>query len=335
MRLLVVGGISRRVLDEAKRRGLVSSVRTAEPGMSVSELVSQAREADVLVGAAADPGSSMRVPLAAVAAGRPAVVAAPAAADHRDHLDLDGDARETGITIVTGASASPAIPVVLARQAARGLDEVRSVEVSWALPPSTVADDALARLVVEGLTRPALVRGDGAYSYAAPGRAVPVAFPDPVGTARACTFGGAESWSIGDVLGGRPWVRVSLGGTVPWWWATVRRQTSVARRLGLAASAVGLAGAVSRLARFAGDPGWTGVRVEVEGMQGPASVSRVLGGFDDWRSWDGAGILLGLDTLARRPGPGVVVAGSGGTAPEALSLCHDIGVRFAVLDPAA
>ena len=332
MKLAVVGADAapvRRALDEARKRGSVASASIVDPRAPVERIAEEARKCDAVLAGAYDPAISLRVALAAIAARRPAVLPSWAASEHRSHLDLDADAREVGVTLVTGASASPALPVVLARHAARRFSEVRSVEVAWAIPPRVMGDARLWPALLEGMRRPAIVRPAGRFAYASPGRPDPVAFPEPVGIQRAGLFGGPEAWTLSDLFSSRPWVRVSLGGTVPWWRAASAPQR-VLRHAGVASR---LAAAASVVARASGDPGWAGVRVEVEGSVDGPSVTEVLGGFDRIDDWDAAAVVIAIETLADGAEPGVVV--TGGTIPPvtALSTCYDLGVRFAVFEP--
>lgn len=339
MKLVVLGGatgFARRALEDLTRKKVVSEVIPLPASASVGDVVQAAREADAIVGGDLGALTSMRVPLAAIAAGKPAVVPSWSSADHRDHLDLDADAREVGIAVVTGASASPAIPIVLARHAARGLDEVRSVEIAWAMPPEALTDGGTVRALLEGMSHPALVRPDGTFSYTRPGRSVPTAFPEPVGICRAGTFGGAEAWRLCEMLPGTPSVRVSLGGTVSWWDLAMLLPARIARSVKREHSAQAVAHAVSRLGRIARDAGWAGVRVEVEGRGGATSETRVVGGFDRLEGWNAAALSLGVRMLLRDDVPrGVTVAGSLGSPAEALNAFHDSGIRFAAFEPAA
>jgi len=337
VKLAVVGGdepFVRRAVDDLTRRDVVGAVDVLSPTVSVGDLVEAAAHADVLVNGHASAAATVRVPMAAIAAGTPAVLPSWSADDHRGHLDLDADAREAKVAIVTGASASPAVPLVLARHASRDLDEVRTVEVAWALPPDAMADPATCRAVLDGLTHPALVRPEGLFAYRRAGGAVPVAFPEPVGVCRAGTFGGAEAWRLADVLPGRPSVKVRLGGTVPWWmWAVA--PSALLARAGADEPATAVAAALARAGRVAGDPGWAGVRVEIEGRKGIASTTRVVGGFDRLDAWNAVALALGIEMVAHGLEPGVTVAGATGAPVEILQRFHEAGARFAAFDPAA
>jgi hypothetical protein len=332
VKLTLVGlpdGSLQRVLHELIRQEVVSSYLTVSPDSSVGDLVQAARESDALVATACDPGTETRVPLAAIAARRHAVVPSWSARDHGDHLELDGDACDAGITLITGASASPAIPMVLARHAALGLDEVRTVEVAWALPPGVLGRDDTARAVLEGSARPALARRDGRFIYGRPGRPAFIAFPDPVGICKAGAFGGAEAWRLGDALPGNPSVRVLLGGTAAWWPAALIPAALLWRyRATEAASALG------RMVARLSVQGWAGVRVEVEGSLNKASVTRVRGGFDQLSSWNAAALALGIGALTLPLKPGVAVAGSTAASKDDLRTFDAFGSRFAAFDAA-
>lgn len=336
MRLAVVGADHlpvTRAIEQLGRLGVQVETVAVPTGASVGDLVEAASGVDGLVGADADAATSLRVPLAAIAARAPAVVGSWPASDHRDHLELDADAREAGIAIVTAASASPALPVILARHGARGLDQVDSVEIDWALPPDALAHPGVGRAVLEGTAEPALIRREGRYSFTRPGRPAPIAFPPPVGLCRTRVFGGAEAWQLPDLLPGRPSLQVRLGGTVPWWPLAVTPAAHLSRsRHGHAPAALLTKGA-TRLA--AGRRGWAALRVEVQGRAGGAAITRVLGGFDHLSTWDTAALTLALYTLHQGLPPGTTVTGATAPPAESLGLLHDLGIRFAALQSAA
>ena len=338
MRVVVLGDGEpwvRRALDDLGRSGVLTEVTTVPASSSVGDLVDAAVGVDVILAGSLDSRASMRVPLAAIAARRHAVVPAWSAADQRDHLELHADAKEVGITIMSGASASPAIPVLLARHAAKQFDEVRLVEVSWALPPDALADLATARAVVEGSVGLALVREEAAFSSAPAGHTAPVAFPEPVGIARAGLFGGAEVWRLPDTLPGRPSVRVQLAGTAPWFWFALRAASLLGRAGRTDAAAAALSLVMSRVARLSTHGSWAGVRVSLEGRVGTSSRTVVVGGFDNIDTWNAGAMVLAVSSLARgEAGPGVVVPGSDGDTTAALQQFHDAGIRFAALDDA-
>ena len=336
MRAVVVGDGEpwvRRALDDVRQSGVVTDVTTLEAASSVGDLVDAAAGADVIVAGSLDSRAAMRIPLAAIAARRHAVVPAWSATDHRDHLEMHADAKEAGITIMSGASASPCIPVLLARHAARQFDEVRSVEVSWALPPEALADLATARAVVEGTADRVLARQEATFSSAKAGHPAPVAFPEPVGIARAGMYGGAEAWRLPEIIDGRPTVQVQLAGTVSWFWLALRGTSLLARAGRADAAAAALSMVMARLARFAAPRAWAGLRVAVEGRVGAGSRTVVLGGFDSIDTWNGTAMALALTSLAAGDiGTGVVVPGAVGDTTVVLQRLHDAGVRFAALD---
>ncbi|MGH7517930.1 MAG: saccharopine dehydrogenase NADP-binding domain-containing protein [Gemmatimonadales bacterium] len=76
-------------------------------------------------------------------------------------LDLDGEARAAGITVLLGLGASPGVTNVLARYGAERLDRVEEVRTSWIMRGSDLGGPALAAHLLYSLPHRAFVYEDG------------------------------------------------------------------------------------------------------------------------------------------------------------------------------
>jgi saccharopine dehydrogenase-like NADP-dependent oxidoreductase len=97
-------------------------------------------------------------------------------------LSLDGQAKEAGITAVTGVGWTPGITNVLARLAADQLDEVEEIAISWGCHASDTAGKAVTLHYLHAVTGMIPTYVDGRITYIPAGSGLErVRFPEPVG----------------------------------------------------------------------------------------------------------------------------------------------------------
>jgi uncharacterized protein DUF4166/saccharopine dehydrogenase-like protein len=79
-------------------------------------------------------------------------------ADARDFVAdigvLDGEARQTGVAIVSGASSVPALSGAVVRALARGMDEIRAVEIAISASNRATAGPSVTKAILSYLGRP-------------------------------------------------------------------------------------------------------------------------------------------------------------------------------------
>jgi saccharopine dehydrogenase (NAD+, L-lysine-forming) len=126
----------------------------------------------------------VRVARAAIAAGVDLVDLNDDYETTLEMLDLDGAAREAGVTVVLGLGASPGVNNVLVRAAADQLTTVEEIRTAWVMSGSDPGGPALAYHLLHSLSGRALTVAGGrlveVQSFA--DGAERIEFPQPVGT---------------------------------------------------------------------------------------------------------------------------------------------------------
>jgi len=112
--------------------------------------------------------NAVRVARAAIAAGVPLVDVSDDFAATLELLDMDGEARKAGVTVVLGLGASPGVTNILAREGANKLDRVDEVHTSWVMRGSDAGGPALAQHLLFSLPDRAFVFEGGAMRTVRP-----------------------------------------------------------------------------------------------------------------------------------------------------------------------
>jgi hypothetical protein len=176
-------------------------------------------------------------------------------------LDIDDEARRTGILVAPGCGLAPGLADVLARHASDALDSVDEIHVAR----SGVAGLACIAAARRGRRAPPVEWGDGAWHEDRHGTGELVWFPDPVGPRECATV----TDGIALLVRAFPSVRR----------ATVRLDEPPPRRLNWPG-------------RRGVDEGWGAARVEVWGWRGSVREPMVYGVID--RTAVAAGTVLAV-----------------------------------------
>lgn len=112
-------------------------------------------------------------------------------------LELDADAREAGITAITGVGWTPGVTNVLVRKAAELLDEVEDISVSWGCHTMDTEGKAVTAHVLHIFSGvvPSYQGGRTAWIPAGSG-SERIRFPEPVGDVFVCNVGHPEPVTI-------------------------------------------------------------------------------------------------------------------------------------------
>jgi len=105
--------------------------------------------------------NAVNVVRAAIAAGVSVVDVSDDFAATLEILDLHGEAKKAGITVVLGLGASPGVTNILAREGANKLDRVDEVHTSWVMRGSDAGGPALAQHLLYSLPDRAFVFENG------------------------------------------------------------------------------------------------------------------------------------------------------------------------------
>jgi len=119
-------------------------------------------------------------------------------------LKLDGEAKEAGITMITGVGWTPGITNVLAKKAADEIDEVEDIAVSWGAHASDTVGKAvtLHTMHIFAGTVPSFQRGRRVMIPAGSGWEK-IRFPEPVGVVNVFHVGHPEPVTIPRVINAR------------------------------------------------------------------------------------------------------------------------------------
>ena len=256
------------------------------------------------------PGNHGALARAALARGASVVSTADSVAGVRELLDLDGEARSAGATVVVGAGFAPGYTCVLARHAASGFDVVDEVHVAKA----GTGGPACARQHHGALTEEAVDWRDGAWAVRRGGSGRELCwFPEPLGALDCYRAGLPDALVLVPAFPGVRRVTARM--------AASRRDRLTARLPMLRQPhPEGLLGAA---------------RVEVRGRRGPVTDVRVLGALD--RPAIAAGAVAGLaavwalDGRLARPGAGGLGELVGEPVPFLAELARR-GVRAAAFE---
>ena len=142
-----------------------TTVRTAAVAIDVGEreaLVKLMKGCDVVCNLAGPNfRNAVNVVRAAIAAGVSVVDVSDDFAATLEILDLHGEAKKAGITVVLGLGASPGVTNILAREGANKLDRVDEVHTSWVMRGSDAGGPALAQHLLYSLPDRAFVFENG------------------------------------------------------------------------------------------------------------------------------------------------------------------------------
>ncbi|HET7488639.1 MAG TPA: hypothetical protein VFJ85_11975 [Acidimicrobiales bacterium] len=307
--LLGADGIELLLVDDALP-GQAEAVAASlgSPCVARSWSASDLDAGDVVV--LAMPGDHLARARAALARGVHVVSVSDAVDDVEALLDLDGEARAAGASVVAGAGFAPGLTCLLARHAAAGFDAVDEVHVAKA----GTGGPACARQHHRALTDEALDWRDGEWRRTRGGSGRQLCwFPDPLG-ALDCYRGGLPDPLL--------LVRAFPGAT------RVSARMAASRRDRLSAR-------LPMLRRPHPEGLLGAARVEVRGRRGPVTGVQVLGVLD--RPAIAAGILAGV-CAEWAAGGRLARTGAGGLAelvPEPVPFLHDLawrGVRAAAFE---
>jgi saccharopine dehydrogenase (NAD+, L-lysine-forming) len=123
-------------------------------------------------------------------------------------LDLDGAAKEAGITIVLGMGASPGVNNILVRAAANRLDRVDRIHTAWIMSGSDPGGLALSYHLLYSLSHKALVYQDGRLNEVRSfidGKER-IEFPEPVGEMDVFHIGHPEPITLSRCFNGVQYV---------------------------------------------------------------------------------------------------------------------------------
>ncbi len=264
-------------------------------------------DADVVV-LATPAGTHGSLARRVLAQGRHVVSTSDHPRDVRALLDLDGDARRLGRSVVVGAAFAPGLTCLLARHAGALLDSVTSVEVA----KFGTGGPACARELHRSLKRPAeeFVRGEWMTRSGGSGREL-VWFPDPVG-ARDCYRADLVS----------PFL--------------MHRVYPDAERLTARLAATRRDRFTSRLPMLRpphADGGPGAIRVEVRGLRDGAVETIVYGVMDHPSVAAGmVAAVVTIDVADGRTPPGAFGLGELGDPLTVLQRLHDRGLRAATYE---
>lgn len=142
-----------------------TTVRTAAVAIDVGDreaLVKLMKGCDVVCNLAGPNfRNAVNVVRAAIAAGVSVVDVSDDFAATLEILDLHGEAKKAGITVVLGLGASPGVTNILAREGANKLDRVDEVHTSWVMRGSDAGGPALAQHLLYSLPDRAFVFENG------------------------------------------------------------------------------------------------------------------------------------------------------------------------------
>ena len=222
------------------------------------------------------------------------------------------EAREKGVTVITGLGASPGVTNVTVAHLARGLDRVRRAQVAVYLPLDSGGGGAALRHGLHIMTgHVAILRGGRRITVPACSEAQDVEFPR-FGTVRTWNMGHSEPVTIPRYLPGIESVDFLMG---------FGRGSSVITRLarwGLFASdrrADAIVKVVDRLERLTAgpEPAPGAMRVDLWGVKDGEAHHRMNCGTGGMREITGLSLSVGAWMLGRKT---LVTAGGGVHAPE-------------------
>jgi saccharopine dehydrogenase-like NADP-dependent oxidoreductase len=152
---------------------------------------------------------------AAIAAGKTYISIADDYDAYLHVAELDEEARNAGVKILTGFGNSPGLTQILARKGYMAMDNPKGVAVNWAAGSNEPVGSANLLHVLHLMSGKTLQWRDGREEYVRCGAGrKTVEFPDPIGRIPTWYTGHAESVSIPRNLPGLDYVSVH-GGVVP------------------------------------------------------------------------------------------------------------------------
>ena len=129
-----------------------------------------------------------------------------------EFMELDAEAREAGVTAITGVGWTPGTTSVLARLGAEQLDEVDVIATAWASHAADTAGKAVTLHYIHAVTGMVPTYCDGRISWIAAGSGKErLRFPEPVGTINVFHAGHPEPVTIPRYIDART---VSLKGAL-------------------------------------------------------------------------------------------------------------------------
>lgn len=323
--------IADRNLEKAKQVAASIGPRAQARAVDARDhdaLVQLMAEHDVAAGAIG-PFYLFEVPVAraAIDAGRPYV----SICDDHDAmeavLELDAEARQRGVTLLTGLGWTPGLSNVLARKGVDMLDSAREVHIAWCGASADSEGYAVVLHTMHIFTGsvPTFTGGTMVRVPAGTGRKV-VTFPDPIGPVAVYHVGHPEPVTIPRFMPGLQEVSLRGGlteGFLNWLAVVVARlglTATPARKDRLGRLLKPLLPVLEKLGRPARP--LSGIHVEVRGEKDGRPARVVLAAVDRMMNLTGVPLAIGALLIGRGQinRPGVVAPEAEGVVPPDLFL---------------
>lgn len=272
--------------------------------------------ADVAIGClGAHPGIERRIVETALDARIPYVGNCDDWKATEEILELDPDATEAKTLVVTGLGASPGLTNLMAVHAAKDLDELVEIRISWVGSTNSPSGVEAAGHTLKSFAGPVRVYSGGGWRFLKAGGArEQVWFPEPVGAVDVVTCRHPEPIMLArrfpearNIV-----VKGSLG------IAFLQDAMRVASRIGVSRRSLERVGGLPGIETWlpgvgllGGGPRWSALRVEVRGTRDGRPMTSILGAVDSMQNL-AAGPLAAAATMI---GDGAL-KGAGVVTPE-------------------